>query len=81
MPLCTCVFLSPSQVTYGFAEGTTSSIESTFSLDRVTGLLELLVQVDFDSGLTSYDFSVVAMDRGSPAMTSTADVRSGMLIT
>lgn len=61
-------------MTYSFAEDTTASILSTFSLNSVTGVLQLRVPVNFESA-TFYQFSVVARDRGSPAMSSTADVR------
>lgn len=66
---------SPSlQVTYSFTEDTIDSILSTFSLDPVTGVLELRVPVNFESAMF-YEFSVVARDSGSPAMSSSANVR------
>lgn len=66
---------SPSlQVTYSFTEDTIDSILSTFSLDPVTGVLELRVPVNFESAMF-YQFSVVARDSGSPAMSSSANVR------
>lgn len=58
-------------MTYSFAEGTT---DTTFSLDPVTGVLELRVPVNFESAMF-YQFSVVARDSGSPAMSSSANVR------
>lgn len=61
-------------VTYSFTEDTIDSILSTFSLDPVTGVLELRVPVNFESAMF-YQFSVVARDSGSPAMSSSANVR------
>ena len=63
------------QVSYGFAENTAASVRATFSLDPSTGVLELLTPINFEIGPIFYDFSVVAMDGGSPALNSTAAVR------
>ena len=67
--------LSHTQVSYSFAEGTANSITSTFSLDAMTGVILLEGAIDFESGVMSYDFVVVARDGGTPARSSTASVR------
>ena len=59
---------------YTFAEGTDNVVLSTFALDSVSGVIELIQQPNFESQPV-YDFTVFAEDISDSPLNATVAVR------
>lgn len=47
-----------------------ADVTSTFKIDSDTGVITLIGELDYDTGLRSYDFTVLASDTGSPVLST-----------
>ncbi|KAL3315140.1 hypothetical protein Ciccas_006225 [Cichlidogyrus casuarinus] len=62
------------RIDYLFAVSTPATVRDTFSLDSLTGQLRIKKELSYEKGPTSWNFDILARDRGRPPKTGTAKV-------
>lgn len=62
------------EISYYFSIATPEEVKNTFSIDKTTGKILVEKNIDYDTGKYSFEFILVAVDGGSPALSSTANI-------
>lgn len=73
--LLSAVFATSFLFTIDFVYHCLSLVVVEFSIDSETGLITLASSLDYETPPNDYDLIITVTDHGTPALTSTADVR------